>query len=65
MLYWEFYLAEFEKQLDIFKSAFVQKNKLFPKVEDPEVKPPDPEEMDRVLKMMQGIDKAEIHKQIK
>lgn len=67
----EFYWKAWEKDLELFYSAYIQKNKLYRKPsedDDREEKELTPEERARLYKimnMMEGLDRHQFHKQLK
>lgn len=63
---YEFYKRALKKDMEIFYSAFVQRNELFP--ENGEIKDPDdmpPEERERTLRMLMMSQAMERHKKLK
>lgn len=66
---YEFYKKDFEQQLELFKNAYIQTNKLFPKdVETTDIHELNDEEREKVMKelrMAGGISKANYRKELK
>jgi len=65
----DFYWAEYEKEMDILYKAFVQKNRLFPisnkkEEEQKELTQEEKEELIKVFRMMESIDKKSFHKKL-
>ncbi len=61
----EFYWADFKSQLDFFYVGYIQKNKLVMSSDNnppPELSPEDLEKMQRVIRLMPGIEKTSFRK---
>ena len=65
---YQFYRKALEEELDVFYSAFIQKNKLFPPPalckDDDGVKPVDPDMIMKMETIMEGIEHRTRHKAI-
>ncbi len=63
----DFYKREFKADLDLFFSAFVQKNKLFAETSETDMSKVTPEELAKMRKsqaMAQGLERKQFNKQI-
>lgn len=64
----DFYWAKYQEDLQLFYSAFIQKNGLFREINpDEEIKPlseQDKVQLMKLMQMMEGLDKHRFHKQL-